>query len=159
MKLDSAGLQILSREECLELLGRARIGRIVFTERALPAVMPVNFALAGDTVVIRTEPGSQLAIAARDTVVAFEVDEFRPETGTAWSVTAVGHACAVGDPAEIGRLSRLPLTPWAPGGRDHYIVLRAEWLSGRRLLVGRRPGDAQGAQGNGTLQRSVQPDG
>jgi hypothetical protein len=65
----------------------------------------------------------------------------------------------VGDPAEIGRLSRLPLTPWAPGGRDHYIVLRAEWLSGRRLLVGRRPGDAQGAQGNGTLQRSVKPDG
>ncbi len=76
MKLDSAGLEILSREECLDLLSSSPIGRIVFTDRALPAVQPVNFCLFEGNVVIRTMAGSKLAAAARNAVVAFEVDDF-----------------------------------------------------------------------------------
>ncbi|MBO3749286.1 pyridoxamine 5'-phosphate oxidase family protein [Streptosporangiaceae bacterium NEAU-GS5] len=38
---------------------------------------------------------------------------------TGWSVTAVGPARAVTDPAEHARLRALPLTPWAPGEHDH----------------------------------------
>ncbi|SEH02690.1 Pyridoxamine 5'-phosphate oxidase [Nonomuraea solani] len=137
MQLDSSGLQVLSREECLCLLAATPIGRIVFTDRALPAVQPVNFCLDGDGIVIRTSIGSKLAAATRRTVVAFEADEFDPEMRTGWSVTAVGHARAVTDPAEINRLATLPLFPWAPGSRDHYIVVDAEQLSGRRIIEGR----------------------
>ena len=60
-------------------------------------------------------------------------DEFDPELRTGWSVTAVGHSRAVTDPAEIDRLAELPLTTWAPGSRDHYIVVEAEQVSGRRI--------------------------
>lgn len=133
MKLDSAGLEVLSREECRRLLASVTIGRIVFTERALPAVQPVNFVLDGEEVVIRTSIGSKLAAAARNTIVAFEADEFDPVARTGWSVTAVGRARAVHDPLEIQRLSALDLATWAPGSRDHYIVVRTDRLTGRRL--------------------------
>lgn len=133
MRLDSAGLQVLSYEECMSLLGSCPIGRIVFTDRALPAVQPVNFCLDGEDIVIRTAAGSKLAAATRRTVVAFEVDEFDPAARTGWSVTVVGHARAVEDPVEAGRLAALPLTPWASGARDHFIVVAAEQVSGRRI--------------------------
>ncbi|MCG5218929.1 pyridoxamine 5'-phosphate oxidase family protein [Streptosporangium sp. KLBMP 9127] len=133
MMLDSAGLHVLSQQECIRLLASARIGRIVFTERALPAVQPVGFALDGDTIVVRAAARSTLAGAAHDAIVAFEADDFNPETRTGWSVTTVGHARAVHDPAEIERLARLPLISWTPGGPDHYIVIQPEQLSGRRL--------------------------
>ncbi|MBG0830118.1 pyridoxamine 5'-phosphate oxidase family protein [Planomonospora sp. ID67723] len=133
MKLDSAGLQVLSHQECMRLLATAPIGRIVFTDRALPAVQPVNFHLEGEDIVIRTTAGSKLAAATRRTVVAFEIDDFDPAQRTGWSVTAVGHARAVDDPAEAARLAGLPLTPWAPGERDHFIVIAAEQVSGRRI--------------------------
>ena len=141
MKLDSSGLQVLTREECLRLLSSAAIGRIVFTDRALPAVQPVNFCLDGESIVIRTAIGSKLAAATRESVVAFEADEFEPHMRLGWSVTAVGHARAVQDPAEMTRLETLPLHPWAPGSRDHYIVVEAEQLSGRRITKARSSGD------------------
>ncbi|MDP9862402.1 hypothetical protein J2S55_001661 [Streptosporangium brasiliense] len=66
-------------------------------------------------------------------MVAFEADDFDLQAFTGWSVTAVGHARAVHDPAEIARLSALPLTTWALGGWDHFIVVRTEQISGRRV--------------------------
>ncbi|MET9068305.1 pyridoxamine 5'-phosphate oxidase family protein [Streptosporangium sandarakinum] len=133
LKVDSAGLHVLSRQECMRLLSTAPIGRIVFTDRALPAVQPVNFCLHHGDIVIRTNAGSKLAAATRHAVVAFEADDFDLRTRTGWSVTAVGRARAASDPDEITRLAALPLTPWAPGQRDHYIIVTAEQLSGRRL--------------------------
>ncbi|MFD0854208.1 pyridoxamine 5'-phosphate oxidase family protein, partial [Actinomadura adrarensis] len=76
MKLDQGGLEILGPEECLTMLATTPLGRIVFTDRALPAVQPVNYTLADGDVVIRTSPSSRLAAAASDTVVAFEIDDF-----------------------------------------------------------------------------------
>jgi nitroimidazol reductase NimA-like FMN-containing flavoprotein (pyridoxamine 5'-phosphate oxidase superfamily) len=136
MERDSSGLQVLSRQECLRLLSSAPIGRIVFTDRALPAVQPVNFRLDGERIVIRTSIGSKLAAATRHAVVAFEADEFDPDLRTGWSVTVVGHARAVHDLDEIARLAALPLTAWAPGSRDHYIVVEAEQMTGRRITAG-----------------------
>ncbi len=133
MTMDSVGLQVLSRAECVDLLASTPIGRIVFTDRALPAVQPVNFVLDGQNVVIRTGLGTKLAAAARNTVVAFEADEFDAAGRTGWSVTAIGHARAATDPAEVERLARLPLALWVPGGRDHFIVMPIEHISGRMI--------------------------
>ncbi|MCE7002079.1 pyridoxamine 5'-phosphate oxidase family protein [Kibdelosporangium philippinense] len=74
--VDSAGLEVLNEAECFQLLAGAPVGRIVFNDRALPAVLPVNFAVLGRTLVIRTGARTRLAIAGINTVVAFEVDEF-----------------------------------------------------------------------------------
>ncbi|GII52336.1 pyridoxamine 5'-phosphate oxidase [Planotetraspora thailandica] len=133
MKLDSAGLEILTRDECLDLLASTPIGRIVFTDRALPAVQPVAFCMLDGNVIIRTTVDSKVAAAARNAVVAFEADHFDSARRIGWSVTAVGHAHAVEEPDEISRLSLLPLTPWVPENNNHFIVMAPREISGRRV--------------------------
>ncbi|WP_242894501.1 pyridoxamine 5'-phosphate oxidase family protein [Actinomadura litoris] len=133
MRFDQGGLEILDPDECRALLSRAVIGRIVFTDRALPAVQPVNYVLHGADVVIRTARGSRLARAADDTVVAFEIDDFDAASRTGWSVVAVGRARLVTEHERVAALQGLPLRSWAPGERDHFITVRAELLTGRRI--------------------------
>ncbi|GAA4147357.1 pyridoxamine 5'-phosphate oxidase family protein [Actinomadura keratinilytica] len=135
MPLDRSGLEILDADQCRALLASAPVGRIVFTDRALPAVQPVNFALVDDEVVIRTSNGSKLAAAVRGAVVAFEADDFDAATRTGWSVVVVGHARLVTDPGELEELRRLPLTPWAPGEREQFVRIRPQMYSGRRIPV------------------------
>lgn len=134
MKLDANGLEVLGREDCIALMGSVSLGRVVFTDRALPAIQPVNFVLDGDDVIIATSQGSKLAAATRGAVVAFETDAFGAAMQAGgWSVTMVGQAQTVRDIAEIERLSRLPLCSWAPGRRDHFIRIRGDFVSGRRI--------------------------
>lgn len=133
MELDHSGLEILDEDECLALLARAEIGRIVFTQHALPAVQPVNFALSDGDIVFRTSPASRLAKAAADTIVAFEIDEFDIAAKTGWSVVAVGPARHVVDPGDAAALEALPLHTWAPGERDYFIRIRPELITGRRI--------------------------
>ncbi|WP_129667221.1 pyridoxamine 5'-phosphate oxidase family protein [Phytoactinopolyspora endophytica] len=130
--VDSAGLEVLSREQCFELLESVPIGRIVFTEGALPAIQPVNFLLDSGNVVIRIGPGSKLAAAARSAVVAFEADSYDAEALTGWSVVLIGRAEAVGR-EEHERIAGLRLTPWALGAKPHYIRITPEIVRGRRI--------------------------
>ncbi len=136
MELDNSGLEVLGEDECRALLAGAAIGRIVFTHHALPAVQPVNFAVSGGDIVFRTSRTSRLAKAAADTIVAFEIDEFDTAAETGWSVVAVGPARHVADPADAAVLAALPLRSWAPGERDHFIRIRPQLITGRRIGKG-----------------------
>jgi nitroimidazol reductase NimA-like FMN-containing flavoprotein (pyridoxamine 5'-phosphate oxidase superfamily) len=133
MRFDANGLEILGRDECLALMGSVPVGRVVFTDRALPAIQPVDFVLVGEDVIIATAPGSKLAAATRGAIVAFEVDAFDAGDEAGWSVTVLGQARAVDDSREIDGLSRLPLRPWIPGRHDHFIRIRSDVVSGRRI--------------------------
>lgn len=136
-------LEDLSRHDCVELLASVPVGRIVYTEQALPAVQLVNFRIAGNTVVVRTGLGSKLAAAARHAVMAFEADRYDEASRTGWSVTVVGHAWVVEELDEIASLERRPLRPWAPGRRDHYVRIAIERVTGRRLAVEAAPAPAK----------------
>ena len=140
MDVNGPVLAQLSRDECLRLMGSVPVGRIVYTRQALPAVELVNFALDGGDIVIRTDAGGKLAAATRGAVVAFEADSVDVAGRAGWSVTVVGHAAAVTDRAEIGRLEQLPLTAWAPGNRDHFIRVCPAIVNGRRLGAGQAQG-------------------
>jgi uncharacterized protein len=130
---DSAGLQVLSREECLKLLGTAAaVGRLVYTEKALPVVHPVVFVLDGDCVVLRVPDGSA-TLAARDTIVAFQIDDVAPDLSRGWSVMAVGHVTEVEEEARLVRLRGLPLASRGYGEHDRYLVVDLELLTGRRI--------------------------
>jgi uncharacterized protein len=133
VNVDSAGLEVLSPNDCLALAQTVPIGRIVFTDQALPAVQPVNFLFNDGCVIIRTAEGTKLAAALRNAVVAFEIDDFDARSESGWSVTVVGHAESVQDAAESARLARLPLRTWAPGDRDRFIRIRPEYINGRRI--------------------------
>ncbi|PWI13450.1 pyridoxamine 5'-phosphate oxidase [Streptomyces sp. Act143] len=132
------GFRELDREECLRLLASAPIGRIVHTRQALPAVLPVNFALDEDgAILLRTSATSELARAVDGAVVAFEADEVDTTTHAGWSVVVTGHAAVVTDPAEHARLSRTGPLSWAPAPREAFVRIEPELVTGRSLVGGR----------------------
>lgn len=125
---------VLSDAECRDLLRRAQVGRVVFTVEALPAVVPVTFAVTEDAVVLRTSATTRLARAADGGVIAFEVDDVDPVTCTGWSVVVTGLAEVVTDAAGRARIESL-VTPWAPGGRDVAVRLPMTKMTGRRIVA------------------------
>ncbi|HEX6311778.1 MAG TPA: pyridoxamine 5'-phosphate oxidase family protein [Acidimicrobiia bacterium] len=129
----SERLAVLSRPECLELLGQASIGRVGVSIGALPAVLPVNYAMVDHAIVFRTAPGTRLSAALRGAVVAFEADAVDSDAETGWSVLVVGRAEEVTEPALVGKARALGLEAWAPGSRDHFVSIAIERVSGRRI--------------------------
>jgi nitroimidazol reductase NimA-like FMN-containing flavoprotein (pyridoxamine 5'-phosphate oxidase superfamily) len=133
VEVDKNGLEILDREQCLALLAGETIGRVGLTTGALPTVLPVNFCLDGDRVLIRTGEGTKLDAALRGAVVAFEVDDFDPFDHSGWSVVVTGVADEVTEPERLRRAEHLPLPRWAPVGNGHVVAIATEMISGRRL--------------------------
>jgi nitroimidazol reductase NimA-like FMN-containing flavoprotein (pyridoxamine 5'-phosphate oxidase superfamily) len=126
------GLAALGREECLQLLGRGVVGRVVFTEAALPAAHPVTYVLDGEEAIFRTEDGGKLAAATLHRVVAFEADEIDVATRTGWSVLGVGEAYEVTDPRRLAELTRRMPSSWVPNA-GHTVAVPLQRLTGRRL--------------------------
>ena len=133
MKAEKDDPQSFSREQCLALVASVPVGRVVYTDQALPAVVPMSFVLDGDEVVFHTGAGSALAAAIRNAVVAFQADEFDPGTTTGWSITIIGQARLVDNAEETARLARLPLRPWVPAVTGQFFRIPARHVAGRRL--------------------------
>ena len=123
----------LDRGECLRLLGKSTIGRVVFTEGALPAAHPVTYLLDDEEVIFRTAAGGKLAAASRHHVVGFQADEIDPRTHTGWSVLGVGQAYEVVTPTRLAELAAHQPAPWIPYRTGHTIAIPLQRLTGRRL--------------------------
>ena len=132
----------LSRRECLELLRTEQIGRAVFTDRAMPQILPVTFAVLGEDIVLATTSTSRLAVASEGAVLAFEVDHHDPVTRTGWSVVVTGLAHQVVDRLEQARVLSV-LDPWAPGHHDLLLRLPSSVLTGRRIEAEHSPMPSQ----------------
>ena len=127
-------LEDLTRGQCLRLLGSTAVGRVVYTDGALPAVAPVAYALDGSAIVFRAGADTRLAAGTDGAVVAFEVDSIDPQTVTGWSVVVVGIARVVSDDATLARVQQLLLVSWGDGERQHVVRIAASDLRGRRLV-------------------------
>ncbi|MFF9896224.1 pyridoxamine 5'-phosphate oxidase family protein [Streptomyces longispororuber] len=124
----------LDRQDCLRLLAKVPVGRVVYTRHALPAVLPVNFSLDTDTsVLLRTTPDSDFVHAIDGTVVAFEADEFDATARSGWSVVVTGEATVVTDPAEHDRLSQTGPASWMPLADTVFVRIESEMVTGREL--------------------------
>ncbi|WP_442959693.1 pyridoxamine 5'-phosphate oxidase family protein [Pseudarthrobacter sp.] len=55
---------------------------------AVPEILPVNFVTVGETVVIRTAPGTRLRALLSGVVVAFETDGLNAYATDVWSVVS-----------------------------------------------------------------------
>jgi hypothetical protein len=127
---------ILTRQECLELLGQVSVGRIGASIDALPVILPVHFALFGESVLFRTITGTKLDAATIGTVVAFQADAYEPLGGTGWSVLLQGIASTVGDEESHARARSVPIRPWAGIDLNHRLVhIEATNLSGRQFHI------------------------
>ena len=129
----------LNRGECLGLLAQDDVGRIIFTEAAMPAAHPVNYLLDGEEVLFRTAHGRMLD-ATRHAVVGFQADDIDRTTHTGWSVLGVGHAYEVIDPVRLAALVEKMSDTWAPGRTAHVIAVPLQRLTGRRLHHNQRCG-------------------
>lgn len=124
-------LRGLTHEECLDLLRSACIGRVSVTHRALPAIVPVNYAF-DHGIVFRTRSGGMLDGACRGSVVAFEIDELAADGASGWSVLVVGVADAL-DGSERLRALGLGIASALGDSTDHFVRIPIGTVTGRRV--------------------------
>jgi uncharacterized protein len=129
----TAGIEELDREECLRLLASRTVGRLAFVVGEQPVVLPVNYALDAETVILRTGLGEKLANAPHRRV-AFEVDDVSADLREGWSVLVKGVAqdvtTAIDDSSE--RLRTADVRPMAPD-TDHWVRIVPRQVTGRRV--------------------------
>jgi nitroimidazol reductase NimA-like FMN-containing flavoprotein (pyridoxamine 5'-phosphate oxidase superfamily) len=142
----NSGLEVIDRAECLRLLAGEEVGRLGVVVGGRPEIFPVNFALDGDCVIFRTDPGTKLAAAIHDPVV-FEVDRLDHATRSAWSVIIHGradHVTAYGSPSLLHRTAHLDLYPWSGASKAYLLRIVPNTITGRRIQP-REPGRAKTA--------------
>lgn len=118
--MPTTDLDMLSARDCRTLLRTVTLGRLLFTENALPAIRPVTFTITDNQILMPSTAGSW-AEKLHHVLVAFEADEINPDTHIGWSVLAHGTARHISTPRPalsmaIERISglRLSLTPQPP---------------------------------------------
>ena len=133
-----ADLRVISKlmpNECRRLIAAGGVGRIAFGTLSGPIVVPVNFAVLADTIVIRTAEGSIIDGHA-DEKVALEVDHIDEALCQGWSVLVRGPAHRVTHPAELRRLQEdVVIWPWPGGEREVYVRIITSEITGRRIEI------------------------
>jgi transcriptional regulator with XRE-family HTH domain len=131
--LEHPALEPLTPAQCGSYLGTSGVGRLVLVEPRGPVAIPVNYAMLGGDIVIRTGERTCLASGAARPRVSFEVDHLDEALAEGWSVLVSGEAHVVTAPAELAAVRPLGIAPWAGGGRDTYVRIVASDMTGRRI--------------------------
>ena len=130
----------MPQEECEALLRLGVFGRVGVSTSAGPHIIPINYAVVNDAIIMRTTPYSVLGTHGRGRMLAFEVDELNREYQRGWSVLARGRAEVVNDQAELLHIRQVwDPRPWASGNRELYLRLPWTELTGRKLGSGWSP--------------------
>lgn len=127
----------LSRPDCEELLRSAVFGRVALVGAGVLHVIPMNYAVADDAIVLRTEPDSVLAHHGAGADLVFEIDQVDHAAWRGWSVVARGVGEIVSSVEEIEHIEHVRRPrPWAAGTRPSYVRMPWRELHGRRLGTG-----------------------
>ncbi len=128
--------QTLATHECLQILRATPFGRLAVVIDGKPQIFPVNHVVDHGGIAFRTAAGSKLA-GADCQAVAYEIDGYDLQEGTAWSVVVHGTARELQAIDEVVAALALPLHPWAPGAsKPHVLRIEPEQISGRRFHIG-----------------------
>lgn len=128
------GLELLTEEQCLQLLTLGEVGRVGISMGAMPAIFPVNYRFIEGSILFRTSPGSKLCAATEGAVVAFEVDDYDTSRRAGWSVLVVGRAEVVHDLEMTYKVLDAQLEPMAEGNRTSIVRIEPSFVSGRRIV-------------------------
>jgi hypothetical protein len=126
-------VEALTRPECLRLLGQCTLGRVAYTERALPAIRAVTYALVGQHLLLRTSSDG-LGRRLDGQVVAFEVDDMDADLVRGWSVVVTGTARLVSAPADLVRYDAVRLVALDGADHDDRVCITPGEITGRRLV-------------------------
>jgi nitroimidazol reductase NimA-like FMN-containing flavoprotein (pyridoxamine 5'-phosphate oxidase superfamily) len=128
----------LSEEQCLSLISAGGIGRIAYTGRFGPAVLPVNYVLQDGAIVFRTAEHGPLdedlrtGITGAEYKVAFEIDSIDLGNQQGWSVLIQGPAHHVTSEEEDA-VRGAGVEPWAPGPKELFVRIVPSRITGRRV--------------------------
>jgi len=138
-------VESLDEAECQGLIAAGGVGRIGYTGRFGPTILPVNYVLHEGTILFRTGQHSPLGedlrtgIEHAESKVAFEIDETSPATREGWSVLVQGSAHLVDSEAERASIVESGVEPWAGGEKELFVRVIPGRITGRRI---RRAGPA-----------------
>jgi nitroimidazol reductase NimA-like FMN-containing flavoprotein (pyridoxamine 5'-phosphate oxidase superfamily) len=131
-------IEELAEDQCRTLIAEGGIGRIAYTSRFGPAVLPVNYAWRDGAIVFRTAANGPLdedlrtGITDADYQVAFEIDSIDPTARTGWSVLIQGPAHHLTGAAEDA-VRQTGVESWAPGDRELFVRILPSRITGRRV--------------------------
>jgi nitroimidazol reductase NimA-like FMN-containing flavoprotein (pyridoxamine 5'-phosphate oxidase superfamily) len=132
--MSDARLEVLTYDECLQLLRAYSVGRIGVIVNDAPLVLPVNYRLV-ETVdltflAVRTRPGNIIERAGWN--VAFEIDDIDTAHHEGWSVLVRGTLHPI-DPDAADFKDRFDPHPWLTTERDAWLMIEPFAITGRRL--------------------------
>jgi nitroimidazol reductase NimA-like FMN-containing flavoprotein (pyridoxamine 5'-phosphate oxidase superfamily) len=129
----------LDEAECLRLISPGGVGRIAYSGRFGPTVLPVNYQLYDWTIVFRTAHDSPMGedlrtdIAHAEYKVAFEIDDIDMAAREGWSVLVQGSAHHVDSDDERASMHEAGVEPWPGGKREHFIRVIPTRITGRKI--------------------------
>ena len=132
-------LEDLDEAECLRLITPGGIGRIAYSGRYGPTVLPVNYRLFAGTIVFRTAQDSptdedlRTGIAHAEYKVAFEIDEIDLPAREGWSVLVQGPVHHVDSDRERAEVLEAGVETWPAGDRELFLRIVPHRITGRRI--------------------------
>lgn len=132
-------LEDLDEAECLRLITPGGIGRIAYSGRYGPTVLPVNYRLHRGTIVFRTAQDSptdedlRTGIAHAEYKVAFEIDEIDLAAREGWSVLVQGPVHHVESDSERADVLEAGVETWPGGDRELFLRIVPSRITGRRI--------------------------
>ena len=127
-------LEPLTPAECRQRLQTQGVGRIGVLADGMVGIFPVNYAVDGDDVVVRVRGGGQVDLASQHGEwVALQIDDADAQYHEGWGVLVNGRCTHVTDPDELALLGSLHLMPWGDAGRNLFLRIPRESVTGMRL--------------------------
>ena len=127
----------LEPAECWRLMSTQVVGRIASMVAGQVECFPINLGVDGESVVIRTAPGTLLSnlIVAPEVVVEADGVEYRDKVPHAWSTLVRGKAAFVESVDEEMKLQESGPQPWQAGVKNELVRIIPTKVSGRRFPV------------------------
>lgn len=127
-------IEELGHDECLARMATQRLGRLGVVVDGVPLVLPMRFAMDGETVVLQTNQGAKVFHAPM-TSVSFEVDNVDWEEGVGWSVLVQGFGEDISSALDkrSEALRSLTVHSWAPPPADRWLKIIPRKITGRLI--------------------------
>lgn len=140
---DHHSLDLLSEQECLDLLRTRSLGRLGLSAGALPYVLPVRYVLDDHRILVGTGEDTPLSAACDGAVVAFQADGFDGGDEEGWSVVVQGLARSLATAPRRPEVEQV-LGSWLRPLPARCVSIPIGVMSGQRL---RAPGSGSPGAG------------
>jgi nitroimidazol reductase NimA-like FMN-containing flavoprotein (pyridoxamine 5'-phosphate oxidase superfamily) len=131
-------LERLDESECLQLIGAGRVGRLAYTGRFGPTVLPVLYKLYEGSVVFHTLADTSPKRTCGPVSRTLSTRSPSRSTSTirkpskGWVVLVVGSAHHVDTEAERASIINAGADPWPETESQHLVRVQPTRISGRR---------------------------